>query len=130
MDLAKSPESAANYKPSWRLAKIDMDGQWGFDKCCELIFIHEKLKNFESMTWAEIEGKKGKRGAKHNKLIPVCNICREAQNRLTDLQLEYDMIYSLHLAGLKRLWGIRDSEILSILWWDPEHTVYPVEKFS
>ncbi|MGO9139155.1 MAG: hypothetical protein ACLP9S_13825 [Syntrophales bacterium] len=128
VDSGKSPESTVNLKPAWRLAKLDMNGKWGFDKCDEVAFVHEKLKNFESMMWGEIERKKGKRGAKQNKNVPICNICKDARDRLAELKLEHDTVYTLHLSGLKRLWGIKDNEILSFLWWDPNHTVCPVDQ--
>lgn len=131
IDSSISPDSILKIKPAWRLGKIDFLGEWGFnniDKSIILKMLHEKLKNFEGMTWGEIERKKGRSGNKINHEITIDKVCKEAQNRLKKLKLidEYDTLYSLHINGKERLWGIRDFEAFDILWWDPDHTVYPV----
>ena len=88
-----------------------------------LLEIQKKLKNFETQTWQEIE----KTGNNH--FIKRSDIVTEARKRLRELCLEdIDELYSLRLSGKGRIWGIREREILKVLWWDPEHKVYPVSK--
>jgi len=122
---ANLPEQALQKKPVWRFGRLDFQEKWGFNQLNEfptIEDIHSKLKNFETMTWREIEGK-------NNHYIDVKDICKEAQERLRQIKLdEYDTLFSFRLTGKKRLWGIRENEILYLLWWDPEHTVYPIEK--
>ncbi len=67
----------------------------------------------------------------HNHPIRIDKICKRAQNRLA--QLEYgdnDTLYQLRIAGKgeRRLWGFKHQNILQILWWDPDHTVYPTRR--
>jgi len=134
-DSSISPDTVINKKPAWRFGKIDFEGEWGFDKINKssiLKNLHQKLKNFEGMTWGEIERKTIKKGSKLNHSIFVEKISKEAKNRFKKIRLadEYDTLYSFHLAGKERLWGIRENEIFYIIWWDKEHTVYPVHKRS
>ncbi len=110
---------------------LDFKGLWGWNKIDEIsIFetILEKLKQYEEMTWSEIEKKKGYRG-KQNHLMPVKEICKKARERLKSLRLDdIDCLYSLRFSGKERLWGIRKNEVLYILWWDPNHGVCPVTR--
>lgn len=41
---------------------------------------------------------------------------------------DVDDLYQLHVTGPKRVWGIRFGPYLKLLWWDPDHQVYPVRK--
>lgn len=71
------------------------------------------------MKWSEILNR-------NSHAVPISKICPEAQGRLKELkQDDVDELISLRLTGKKRVWGIRDQNILKILWWDPEHTVCP-----
>ena len=84
--------------------------------------IRQKLRNFESMTWAEILI----RGEKRNHRVSVNDLCKIAKNRLRDLrQDDIEELISLHLTATERVWGILENNILKILWWDPDHAVCP-----
>ena len=125
----KSPRGAekAEKAPdliSWHIKTVDKEGSWGWEQITRLIFegILTKMSNFETMKWPEILNR-------NNHAVPISKICPEAQRRLKELkQDDVDELISLRLAGEKRVWGIRDQNILKILWWDPEHTVCPFLK--
>lgn len=125
-DPEVSPKKIIQEKPVWRLGMLDLHGEWGFSKIKDLTTfqtIKERLKNFETMTWGEIEKNR------QNHYMETNKICKDAQKRLRKIRLlEYDTLYSLRFLGANRLWGIRDNEILYILWWDPKHTVYHIKK--
>ena len=36
-------------------------------------------------------------------------------------------LFARALSGTKRLWGFRKDGVFYVLWWDPDHTVYPTE---
>jgi hypothetical protein len=56
----------------------------------------------------------------------VGELCKTARDRLEDLRLEdIDELVSLRLGGAERVWGIRDGNVMLLLWWDPEHAVCP-----
>ena len=87
--------------------------------------IRERLKCFESMTWAEILNEGGKR----NHFIKVGDLCKPARQRLTALkQDDVDQILSLALAAKGRIWGILENSVVRLLWWDPNHLVCPSHK--
>ncbi|HJQ01144.1 MAG TPA: hypothetical protein VJ851_06065 [Jatrophihabitans sp.] len=50
---------------------------------------------------------------------------RRAQERYPD---DHDRIHSLHLTGAKRLWGIQNQNEFSVIWWDPDHDVWPTKR--
>ena len=122
-----SPDSILNLKPSWRFGLMDITGQWGWgnvESKAKLLKITDKLKAFETMTWGEI----GKRGDSHS--MPKDRITRNAQKNLSGKRIDADELETLHslrLSSTERVWGIREREVFYILWWDPEHSVYPVE---
>jgi hypothetical protein len=109
---------------SWQFGKLDMNGDW----CCKQIdratlwdFLFERIKNFETMTWCEILVDKD-----NNHDVEKKNLSPEARKRLVQIrQDDIDSLFTLHLSGLRRLWGIRDGRALQVLWYDPKHKVCP-----
>lgn len=104
---------------SWHIRTVDKEGSWGWEQVTRLTFddILTKMSNFETMKWSEILNR-------NNHAIPISDICSEARKRLKTLkQDDVDELISLRLTGKNRVWGIRDQNILKILWWDPNHTV-------
>jgi hypothetical protein len=74
------------------------------------------------MTWSEILV----RGNKQNHLVRTASLCPEARARLAELRLDdIERLLALHLSGTERVWGIFTKGILTVLWWDPDHKVYP-----
>jgi hypothetical protein len=122
-DRSINPESYLGNSPVWGLELIDLDGPWGWfnnieskDKLREII---KKLKDFESMTWAEI-----KRNSKAHHHISIDNIIKKARDRLTEIkQDDLEEIFSLRLTGENRIIGKLDTGIFYIIWWDPNHEV-------
>ena len=116
--------SIIDTQPVWRLSKLDFKGNWGWGNIEDIGTIQkiqDKLKNFENMSWGEIE--------KNNKSHEISTevVSKEAKDRLTEISLDdCSDLYSMRLTGSERLWGIRENEILYILWYDPKHTVYLV----
>ncbi|MCI4626611.1 MAG: hypothetical protein L3V56_11705 [Candidatus Magnetoovum sp. WYHC-5] len=119
-----SRSSIIDMQPVWRLSKLDFNGDWGWTNIENINTIQRiqyKLSNFESMTWGEIEKNN------NNHLIPTEKVSKAAKDRLKEINLDdCSDLYSMRLTGSERLWGIRENEILYILWYDPKHTVYPV----
>ena len=37
-------------------------------------------------------------------------------------------IVSFHITGKERIWAIRSGERVFLLWWDPNHEIYPSPK--
>ena len=84
-----------------------------------LLEIRGKLRNFESMTWGTIIGA-------NSHQVPTESLCKEARDRLAALHLdELEELFSLRLSGKERVWGVLEHNVLTILWWDPDHQVCP-----
>lgn len=123
--IPRSKEDPSNYESKeiiWHINMIDRYGNWGWNNVNKDIFwndIFDKIKSFESMTWAEI-----KKNKKNNHSVKVSKIYPVAQNRLVEIELDdVEELFSLRLGSKKRIWGIRNGRVLNILWWDPNHTV-------
>ena len=120
----KDPSLPATFSvaPVWQMGVIDLDGPWGWRDINHSEFfstILPKIQNFESMSWYEILGR-------NNHEVKVEQISKNAQKRLTDLKLDdFETLVSLRLAGPQRVWGIKIQNVFKILWWDPNHEVYP-----
>jgi hypothetical protein len=111
-------------KLSWQVSLVDYEGDWGWQSidANTLKFIIDKLAQFETMKWAEVL-------STGSHPLQVKHLCAAAQQRLQELHVEdEDELFSLRLSAKQRLWGIRDRHLYKILWYDPNHTVYPVEK--
>ncbi len=83
--------------------------------------LFQKLRWYETMTWGEILKDK-----KHNHSVPLDHLAKAAQDRLKAMRLDdIDEVFRLRLTGKQRVWGIRDRNVLNLLWWDPEHEICP-----
>lgn len=111
-------------KPAWRVSLLEMRDPYGWHKIKQekLAEIHSKLSELESLSWNEILVIR----RKQNHRISRTKICKEAQDRLRELKLDdIDELISLRLSGPERVWGFQHLDALTLLWWDPEHQVYP-----
>jgi hypothetical protein len=110
----------------WRLGEIDWEGPWGWSQASvedPIRLVVPKLHDFESMTWAEMEGPSGSHSVEFSQL------CTAAQGRLADIgKGELESLFSVRISGERRVWGVKDIAILRVGWWDPEHSVCPSAK--
>ncbi|MEU3287833.1 hypothetical protein [Streptomyces longwoodensis] len=89
-----------------------------------------KLRDFESMTVNQIFHERTANsglGSDYSNMEECPN--RDATRRLTELGYDaIDGLSRLSLGGKPRLYGIRNQNEFSILWWDPEHQIWPAPK--
>ena len=121
-----TPKTIKDNNIVWDVSQIDDDGKWGWRRInCSFFFkeIWKKMRNFESTTWAQLEG------TTHH-MIPVSRIIASAQKRLEELGYDDEnSLASFHINGKQRLWAIRRSvNQFYLLWWDPEHEICPASK--
>lgn len=110
--------------PCWRLSAIDVDGPFGWRRLssAEGERIWRRLAAYERLTWDEILGH-------HNHRNSVGGFSRAARDRLRELNLDdYEELVSLRVTGRNRIYGFLDENAYHILWWDPDHQVYPSQK--
>ena len=131
-DLKKQPaaaEEAEDWRekqPNWAFSRCDLRGcRWSWEHVNgeTLVQIIDRLKGHESLAWKQIllEKSNGSIEISHPK------IDGDAKQRLVDLGLgNFDAIWKLRVDGPGRVWGVRKGRTFHIVWWDPEHTVYPL----
>lgn len=127
---AINPEAFKRLNPSWRVALVELVDPFGWHKAteAELRAVHQRLSSFETMTWEEILFPPRKNH--HNHQIAPHKICRDARDRLESMdRAGVDLLTSLHVKQKERICGILDGAVLHVLWWDPEHLIYPVEQW-
>ena len=109
----------------WQVSAIDIDGEWGWNRidCPSFLkTLWNKMRNFETMTWSEILGQ-------NNHEIPVYNIIKPAQKRLSELGYDDQVqLMSFHVTGKQRIWAIRSDTSSYLLWWDPDRAICPSHK--
>lgn len=122
--LVKIPPQTPHSTPSWKFSTVDRGGpfQWPEDDSELIKDIVKKLSNFDSMKWDDIKG------IDHHS-IPKHKLSKVAQERLEEINLDdIDTVFSLHFNGKKRIIGIKDLNVMKLLWWDQEHEVCPSPK--
>jgi hypothetical protein len=110
--------------PEFRAGQMDMNGPWGWHKFDPQFLqgLLHKIFDSQKLSWQTL--------LEHGShLVQVGDLCSKAQRRLIELcKDDCDELYSFRLTGSKRIWGIKDGNILWLLWWDPNHEVCPSHK--
>jgi hypothetical protein len=92
------------------------------------------LHSIGGTSWAELRNhrynnSKGSRPKHHEH--PISRLGPEATARLANLKLDEvvgEDLFRFRLTGKQRLWGFITDGTFHVLWWDPEHEVFPVSK--
>lgn len=107
----------------WRFTPTgtDSDTLWAF--LCEMA----------NLSWGEIVGQTtgGLNRHKKHHSQDVATLVQEAQDDFNKRELWDtfgDEMFRFRLSGVRRLWGFRVDRTFHVVWWDPEHKVYPTEK--
>ncbi len=101
--------------------QMDMDGPWGWRQfeIAKIQWLLMKLSDLHKLNWQELT-------SQGSHLVDIVKLVPKAQKRLEELKKDdLDQLYSLRTTGRHRIWGIKESSILWLLWWDPEHEVCP-----
>lgn len=113
-----------NCQPAFKAEQMDLDGPWHWNNLDphHLKDFLAKVLQSQKLSWQSLRDN-GSHLVDVSKLIPT------AQKRLRDIgQDDLDQLYSLRLTGIKRVWGIKEGNILWLLWWDPSHEICPSAK--
>lgn len=113
-----------NCQPAFKAEQMDLDGPWPWNNLNphHLKDFLVKVLHSQKLTWHTL-----RENGSH--LVDVSELIPEAQKRLIEIgQDDLDQLYSLRLTGKKRVWGIKEGNILWLLWWDPLHAICPSAK--
>ena len=76
-----------------------------------------KMYGWESQTWKEIIKPK-----KQNHFIQVSTLNKCAIERLEELRIEAESLFSLRIQGKERLYGLIEGDgTFNIIWYDTDH---------
>lgn len=111
----------------WRLSWVDNEGPWSLINISriQMTQLIDKMISFESMTVGEIFGP----GSEHGKSYTVSDLPNVASRRIKEIKRDdEDQIHRLRCSGTQRLYGVMREHVFHVLWWDPEHEVWPSTK--
>lgn len=117
-----NPDNVLDKSPSWKFGYLNGNYPWNPFEIKEIDTIKdilEKLRNFETMKWKEIENSKNHR-------LSYDSVSKEAKKELD--RIGEQEAFSFRLTGPNRLIGIRRNETFYIIWWDPDHKFCPSRK--
>lgn len=110
---------------AWRFELICGEPCFGWDtltaddhKC-----LNEWLAIFEGMTLGELFNNSGRPGKTYRNPHEIPNV--EARGRFLDRYDDEDEIHRLRCDGEHRIYGFRRGNVFLVLWWDPNHEVWP-----
>jgi len=106
---------------------MDVGGDWGWGRISgvELRRVRDWVCNMEKLTWNEARNPRGP-GCKPVSLNSSNAAAAKIKDRLLELkQDDVDGLYEFHLDGLTRFWGLRRGHVCHLLWWDPNHEIWP-----
>lgn len=112
--------------PSWKFARSVKEGRFGFSTISKVALedLREKLASFEGRTWAQIMS--GSDNDHHH--VEIGGLSKEAKERIKELRIQEEELFSFRITGKKRLWGVLKNEVYYILFWDPEHEICECKK--
>lgn len=115
--------------------KADTEGNWSWGQSRKWSdddwsnSIAPKLIQFQNLTWAEVHAQNtgGRERHKSHHDMDICDLVQEAFDRWIEIGLdEFDTTFRFRLQNQQRLWGVRIQAQFYVVWWDPEHRLYPV----
>ena len=120
------PAPAWNRRWSWYFSDMDTGGPFSFSwkkmDSKQLQMILDRLKEFERHN---LDGLK--KANCHP--IPPEDLAKDAQTRLKTLKRDdIEALWSFRINSKARVWAMQHDDVFALLWWDPEHKVYPSEK--
>jgi len=133
--VGANPGSIFNTVMTWTDASADCDGAWESGtprqwqvECWEQTIL-PKLTEWQKLTWAEIDGftTGGKDRHKMHHSMEVDILADEAIYRLIEIEKHGDTIFRFRLGSKRRLWGFRILSEFELVWYDPNHEIYPTE---
>ena len=132
--IGADPGSIYQMKMTWTREIADCEGSWSWGterQWSEETWtntIAPKLNQFDRLKWSEIDKLTSDTGHKLHHNMQTDIICDEAQLRLMEIGKYDDAIFRFRLGNKPRLWGFRVIANFEILWFDPDHKIYPTDR--
>jgi len=89
--------------------------------------IEPSMTNFSRLTWGEIDALASGSGHKMHHSHETKQLVQEAKQRWVSLGLEeFDTVFRFRMSGTKRAWGYVVQGHFHLVWWDRNHSIFPV----
>lgn len=130
----KLPVPSVNQKAVWFFDNVDKGGIFAFNPNrddFDAKVILEKIISYSSMTWREIAEHTHDNGKSKHHFLDYKGLSDLAKKRLEEKAIgddKWEQIFSFALTNKLRVIGLRENEKFHVLWYDPNHEVYPVKK--
>lgn len=138
--LLENPKSIMQMRMEYRmLDSADRDGEWswgqhrnwcspkhGPDNACA---VRSLMIEMSGLYWHEIHDQRtgGKDRHKKHHSQSWDSLCAEAQTRWVEIERDEDELFRFRAGGTGRVWGYRSGQVFFVVWWDPEHKIYPLD---
>lgn len=98
----------------------------------EAVKLIEFLCEITGSSWREIEAMMSGGRRKHHsqELKSITRKAKKDAERQELAETFGDELFRFRLGSKRRLWGFRRDRTFHVIWWDPEHKVYPTEPSS
>ncbi len=114
-----NPDAFYEMNPRWDFNMCDTK-EWKFDKAYmgDLFWseVLPRMKAWEKMKWKDIFA-----DAKNNHPIKIPDLTKKARDRLDEMHIEAEAVYSLRFTGTHRFYGLIDDGTFHIIWFDKDH---------
>jgi hypothetical protein len=122
-----------NVHPSFSFKHLDRENRdgWKWPDADGVKEIVDYLCVVSNSSWKDLRnqstGNVRRRPLHHSQ--PIESLPTKAQKIITDLRLNeiVDEFFRFRMGGTKRLWGFVINGVFYIVWWDPDHKVYPTD---
>jgi len=118
--------------PVWCFDNPDNDGMFRFSKeTIDTELILDKILSLSKMTWIQIKSATHDDGKSKNHELDHTGMSAEAKERIKKKALsdeDIDTIFSIALTNKIRLIGLKKDRVFHVIWYDPNHEFYPVDK--
>lgn len=108
----------------WRFKHADREGRWGLHHLTIEVWnqICERLVQLETMTVQEL-----RESSVYTEYdLPNGGLHADVMARLEELSLgDMTKIGRFRISQKPRLYGFMEGNVFHVLWWDPEHQIYP-----
>jgi hypothetical protein len=114
-------------KAAWRFGRIQLVKPYGWHvlDIAGVNKIKARLAELERCTWKDIFV----RDADDNHRFDVATLkCPTARNWLQNNMSDQPSIWTIKVASRERIWGILAEGAYRIIFWDPNHLIWPVPK--
>ncbi len=126
-------EDGQRLRPLFNLSLVDRtySGIWGWHLLSDVDArrVLDLMCDMAALTWNEVRQQTSS-GHKRHHYQEVSSLCPEARDRVIEQGLDdmSERMFRFRLDGSGRLWGYEIGDgVFHIVWWDPDHKVYPTE---